>query len=198
MGTRGTIPEAVHLYVLPALVQAAEILDERRYADFARRSRDLYLAESNLVDFAQPAMLSHFFCYIQEALIDLGAAEVASRGMASLAEYQRPNFAVPAHHDVKWICTPGQIQAAICWFKLGDRERGGQTLDFIEQFRNPSGGYYGSYGVDAGYFPAEEISWATKFRLDATWLRDVQPPAPEIAPIPLAKAKTLDGWVPAE
>ena len=108
MGTRGTIPEAVHLYVLPTLVQAAAILDERRYADFA-----------------QPAMLSHFFCYIQEALIDLGAAEVASRGMASLAEYQRPNFAVPAHHDVKWICTPGQIQAAICWFKLGDRERGG-------------------------------------------------------------------------
>ena len=192
MGARGTIPEAVHVYVLPALAQAGEVLDERRYVEFALRSRDWYIAQGNLVDFTLPNMLSHFFCYIQEALIDLDAADIATVGMASLAEHQRPNFAVPAHHDVKWICTPGQIQAAVCWFKLGDRERGGRTLDFIEQFRNPSGGYFGSYGVGAEYFPAEEISWATKFRLDATWLQDIPPTAHRVGPRPVREGKSLD------
>jgi malonyl-CoA O-methyltransferase len=38
--------------------------------------------------------------------------------------------------------------------------------------QNPSGGFFGSYGEGGRYFPAEEISWAPKYFIDAWLLRN--------------------------
>ncbi|MEZ6194664.1 MAG: GNAT family N-acetyltransferase [Planctomycetota bacterium] len=167
MGRRGRVSEGNHLYVLPGLAAAAERLDEPRWARFVRRSRDWYLANVPVLDAARPEMITHFFCYIQEALFDLGATDEAARGMRQLAERQRDSGALPAYADCSWICSPGTFQAAIVWDKLGDRERARRTVEFMEGFVNASGGFYGSYGPEADYFPAEEPSWASKFHLDA-------------------------------
>lgn len=171
LGERGFINEGVHLYVLHPLLKAGEILNKPNYIKFARKSLSYYKKNINLTDFNKPNALTHFFCYIQDALVELGEIELAHNGMNSLAAFQQENGALPAFSDVKWVCTPGQIQAAIVWYKLGEYERADRALTFIEQFMNPSGGFFGSYGVGANYFPSEEISWATKFYIDAYLLR---------------------------
>ena len=171
MGKRGMVSEAVHLYGLPALITAGQKLGELSYRRFVTRSRDYYLRNCDLVNFHQPNMLTHFFAYIHEALIDLGAEDKARAAMQHIYELQAPNGAIPAYRDVKWICTPGQIQLALIWYKLGEYELGNSALAFIERLINPSGGFFGSYGIAAEYFPGEEISWATKFYIDATWMK---------------------------
>lgn len=191
MGERGRCPEAIHLYALPGLIEAAERLDERRYRDFAIRSRDWYIQTDRTEDFRRREMLSHFFCYVQEALVDLGAGDLAARGMENLERHRSPAGGLPAFFDVPWICTPGTFQAGIIWAKLGDTRRARDTVAFIEEFVNASGGFYGSYGPGSTYFPAEEPSWAQKFQLDARALLDGHEVAPSfgLPPAPSADSE---------
>lgn len=170
IGNRGIISEGVHLYTLPPLMEAGERLNEPRYIKFAQKGLDYYLKNVELTNFQRPNMLTRLFLYIQEALCDLGADEVARKGMQSLAPFQWSNGGIPAYSDVAWVCSPGQAQAAIVWYKLGEKERADLTLSFMKTLQNPSGGFFGSYGVEADYFPEAEISWAVKFYLDAFFL----------------------------
>ncbi|MCC7395822.1 MAG: GNAT family N-acetyltransferase [Planctomycetes bacterium] len=167
MGARGRIPEAVHLYVLPALLQASEVLGEARYARVALRARDAYLRDREALRWVRPNMLSHFFGYVHEALIDLGAAEVAAAAYRELGARLGDDGAVPAFHDVDWVCLPGQLQAAIVLAKLGERAAAARTLTFAEAQQRDNGGFPGSVGVGAAYFPDDEPSWPVKFWLDA-------------------------------
>lgn len=171
LGRRGHISEAVHLYVLPAVRSAGELLNEARYNRFAEKSLDHYIRNFDLSDFRRPNMLTHLFVYIQEALIDLGAQDIARRGLGQLAGFMGPNGAIPAYSDVSWVCTPGQIQSAISWYKIGEFQLAEKAFSFIERFQNGDGGFRGSYGSGADYFADEEPSWAVKFFLDASGLR---------------------------
>jgi glycosyltransferase involved in cell wall biosynthesis/SAM-dependent methyltransferase len=167
LGARGTIPEAVHLYVLPALLAASDALGERAWRVFVAKSMDWYARNLELAEFRRPNQLTHLYGYVMEALIDLGAGELAAIGMKAVAESQHDTGLVPAYHDVPWMCTPGQFQSALVWAKLGDRTRARRALEFVRPLRNGSGGFYGSYGPGADYFAAEEPSWIAKFELDA-------------------------------
>jgi ubiquinone/menaquinone biosynthesis C-methylase UbiE len=112
-------------------------------------------------------MLSHFYFYVQEALVELGEGATAQRGMDQVHEYGEQ---IPAFHDVRWTCAPGLAQAAVTYYKLGgmeNYERGNKIMTLLETLQGESGGFFGSYGPDAGYFPDEQISWAVKFYLDA-------------------------------
>ena len=196
MGSRGSIPEAVHLYCLPPIAAAARLFDESRWSRFVARSLDWYLANTAVSDFARPNQLTHLFGYVQEALVDLGAHDAALPGIRALARAQSDNGAVPAYHDAAWVCAPGQFQAAICFEKTGDRERARRAVAFMNGFVNGSGGFFGSFGVGAEYFPNEEISWTAKFQLDALRLlarpstttekTTPVPPAPERSAPPSA------------
>ncbi|MBN1850759.1 MAG: methyltransferase domain-containing protein [Deltaproteobacteria bacterium] len=167
LGRRGEVSEGIHLYVLPALRDTGEILNEPKYTRFANRSLDYYLNNSPLADFSQSNAMTHFFAYIQEALLELGCDDKALEGMVSVSEYQQPTGAIPAYSDVPWVCSTGMAQLALVWYRLGDSGRADSALSFLEKFQNPSGGFFGSYGVQAEYFPSEEISWAPKFIIDA-------------------------------
>lgn len=171
MGARGHISEAVHLYILPGLKAAGEALGEPGYTRFVEKSLDYHVRNFDLSDFNRRNMLTHLFVYIQEALIDLGAQDLARRGLDRLAARMGSNGAIPAYFDIDWVCTPGQIQAAISWFKLGEYKLAERALAFIERFQNGAGGFRGSYGSGADYFADEEPSWAVKFFLDASALR---------------------------
>ncbi len=168
LAARGEVSEAIHLYVLAPLARAGAVLGERRYTDFVRKSSDYYLTHLPLTDFTQPNALTHFFAYVQEALLELGYEEQARAGMESVSRFQQPNGAVPAYQDVPWVCSPGLAQLALVWFRLGELEQAEAALGFLEQLQNPSGGFFGSYGPGASYFPAEEVSWAVKYALDAS------------------------------
>ncbi len=167
LGPRGEVNEGIHLYVLTPLRQAGQILNEPRYTRFVEKSLSYYLKNVNLTDFAQTNALTHFYAYIQEALLDLECQKEAQIGMASVARFQQQTGAVPGYSDVNWVCSTGLAQLAQVWYRLGEFERAEKALNFLALLQNPSGGFFGSYGVEANYFPAEEISWATKYAVEA-------------------------------
>jgi malonyl-CoA O-methyltransferase len=167
LGERGTVPEAIHLYVLPAVEQAGELLDEPRYLGFARKSLAWYKANCDLTDFTQRNALTHFHGYVVEALCDLGEVDLAKQAIAELSPYQQENGAIPAYSDVKWVCTPGLAQLALCCYRLGYPRKADRAMHFLEMLQNPEGGFFGSYGIGADYFPDAEISWAVKYFVDA-------------------------------
>lgn len=164
---RGEVSEAIHLYVLRPLERAGEVLGEKRFGEFARKSLSYYLKEVPLTDFRAPAALTHFFAYVQEALVELRCEDVAKRGMAEVARFQQDNGAVPAYSNVPWVCSTGLAQLAQVWYRLGETDRANRAMQFLALFQNPSGGFYGSYGPGANYFPSVEISWAVKYAIEA-------------------------------
>lgn len=194
----GAAGEALALVCLPALAEAGQLLGDARYTAFASTSRDWHikhLSTTGVTDFHTLNAPSHLFCAIQDALFELDAAELAAEGMQTLARFQNDSGCVPAYSDVRWVCAPGQFQAALLWFKLGQRERAGRALDFMLGCQNASGGFYGSYGVGADYFSDVEIASPIKFMFDAVALRDGGPAAaPVIAPAaaPVPAGKTLE------
>ena len=167
LGQRGEVSEAIHLYVLAPLRRAGELLNESQYGKFVSKSADFYLKNVCLTDFSRPNALSHFYAYVQEALVELGYEDQAQRGMASVARFQQPSGAVPAYSDVNWICSAGLAQFALVWYRLGQTKQADAALSFLESLQNSTGGFFGSYGVSADYFPAEEISWAAKYAVEA-------------------------------
>lgn len=171
LGPRGEVNEGIHLYVLKPMRDAAILLDKPHIHAAADRALAYYLANIPTADFSRPNALTHFYGYIQEALFELGRIEEARQGMAAVAQYQDSNGAVPGYHDVKWICSTGLAQLAKVWYLLGDLPRADRAMAFLAQFQNSSGGFYGSYGIGATYFPADEISWAVKYAIDAEHLR---------------------------
>ena len=174
LGQRGEVSEGIHLYILKPLKDAAKFLGKPAISAAADKALTYYLANVPVTDFAQTNMLTHFYGYMQEALFELGRVDLARQGMASVAAYQQANGAVTAYFDVPWVCSPGLAQLAIVWFLLDDSNRANRALDFLVQLQNISGGYFGSYGVGATYFPSEEIPWAAKYAIEAEQLKIVR------------------------
>jgi malonyl-CoA O-methyltransferase len=173
----GFVPEAFYLYTLRPLMDIGGRFDRGEYVDAAQRALAYYLRDTETGLFNT---LSHFHAYVVEALIELGELDRAARAMAEIAKYQRSDGAVPAWPDVKWVCSTGLAQYALCWLRLGERERAERAFLWLCSRQNPSGGFFGSYGEGAVYFPQSEISWAGKFFLDAFVLLN-RKPVPEIA-----------------
>ncbi len=160
----GTISENIHLYALAPLREAGRRFGEPRYIEAVSRALAHYLAQPDLTDFNT---LSHFHAYVLEALIDLGHAGVASRGMAAVERLQRRDGSVPAHPNARWVCATGLAQYAVIWYRLGKREQAARAFHHLCGLQNPSGGFFGGYGPGVNYFPRSEISWGVKYFLDA-------------------------------
>lgn len=164
--------EYTNLYVIPPLLAAGTRLEEPRYTRVARRSLSYYMSKPDLVEFkASFGTLSHIFGYMLEALVDTGEHNLARRGLSQAEAIQRPDGAIPAYPGAAWICSTGMAQIALAWYKLGEVEPADRALAYVERIQNRSGGWFGSYGPDAAYFPDAEISWAPKFFLDCQLLR---------------------------
>ncbi len=163
----GAFSEYTNLYVLPPLLEAGRKLSEPRYVKAVKRSMNYFAKKTDLVEFKSGfGTLSHIFGYMMEALVDLGDVELARRGLRQVAAIQKDDGAIPAYPGADWMCSTGMAQLAVAWYKLGDVEPADRALAYLEKMQNPSGGFFGSYGAGALYFPREEISWAVKFFLD--------------------------------
>jgi len=161
-----------NLYVLPPLLQAGRKLSEPMYVEAARKGMDYFKRKADLVEF-KPEMstLSHIFGYMMEALTEMGELDMARRGLTQVATIQKLNGAIPAYPGVEWVCSTGMAQLAVAWYKLAEIEPANRAMDYLEKIQNSSGGFYGSYGKGAKYFPKEEISWAVKYFIDAYLLK---------------------------
>jgi malonyl-CoA O-methyltransferase len=158
------VSENIHLYTLEALRNAGALFKEPRYIEAVERALAYYLAQPVLIRFNT---LSHFHAYVLEALVDLGCPDVAANGIDEVERLQKKDGSIPAYPDVSWVCSTGIAQYATIWYKLGKREPAEKALGYLSRIQNRSGGFFGSYGRGANYFPDEEISWAVKFTLDA-------------------------------
>lgn len=156
----------IHLYALEPLRDAGMFFDEPRYVDAVERAVACCLEQHDLIRFNT---LSHFHAYVIEALFDLGRRELAAKGMCEIERLQKKDGSIPAYRNVRWICSTGVAQYAVIGYKLGSREPAGKALSYLTRIQNDSGGFFGSYGRGAKYFPDEEISWAVKFALDASY-----------------------------
>ncbi|MDX9964225.1 prenyltransferase/squalene oxidase repeat-containing protein [Desulfobacter postgatei] len=161
------VSQNIHLYILPPLAEAGRRLGKTEYTNAVERALAFYKENWNLKDFNT---LSHFFGYVMEALCDLGETDLARAGMENIDAIQKLDGSIPAYSHVKWVCTPGTAQLAIVWYKLGEKKRADAALRFLRGVQNQGGGFFGSYGKGANYFPREEIPWAAKYFLDAIHL----------------------------
>lgn len=160
--------DLIHVYAIQPLVHASALLGKPHYADAARRSVAYYTRQDGLVPFNR---LTHFHAYAMEALVELGEADLARRGMAEVKAKQRRDGSIPAYPDVDWVCSTGMAQYAGIWYRLGDREPADRAMAYLEKIQNKSGGFFGSYGKGAKYIAGAEISWAVKYFLDAHYLK---------------------------
>jgi len=191
MGKRGMVPEAVHIYALPPIRKAGELLGIPEYIKFVEKSVNYYLDSPNQFEWHNDNMLLHFYCYIIDGLISLYRISEAKQMLDQLKKEMWPSGGIPAYYNVNWICSPGLAQAAICFYRIGDTETANKVLDFMTMFQNPSGGFFGSYGPDADYFSIAEISWANKFFLDAWHMIKIKNGEKKIQETDAMKA---DGW----
>jgi hypothetical protein len=165
---RDTDPLSTHLYVLPPLLQAAEVFAEARWRDVAERCLRHYIDRSDAI---QLDTLTHDLGYELEALIDLGRLDLAAPVLGRLCQLQRDDGSLRGVGGQAWVCTPGLSQIAACWYKIGQSQPADLALAWLEKRQLRCGGFFGSYGPDAAYFPDVVPSWAVKFYLDAHRLR---------------------------
>ena len=158
------INDNIHLYILPPLIEAGKKFGKSEYEDASHRALTYYKQRPDLISFTT---LSHFYGYVMEALCVLGEKDLAKQGMEEVAALQKFNGSIPAYPGVDWVCTPGVAQLAIVWYKLGMSDRGDAALRYLKRIQNDSGGFFGSYGRGANYFPRKELPWAAKYFLDA-------------------------------
>ena len=174
-GDKKTCSELVHLYCLSPIRDAAKIFHRE---DWAQAVEDIlrYYVANRREEIMNFDLLSHFYAYVMEALLDLGETAMAREAMAKMAAIQTPEGAVPGYNNVQWVCSTGLFQLALVWFRLGEREQGEKAFQYACKLQNDSGGWYGSYPVEEDmnndYFPAAEISWAVKYFLDALYYKN--------------------------
>lgn len=158
--------DRIHIYVLSPLIEAGKRLNEQKYIDAAIKVLHYYKQKKDLIEFN---FLSHFCAYVIEALCDLGETELANLGLKQVMQLQKENGSIPAYKNVSWVCSTGVAQFALIGYKLGYKEFSDKAMHYLEKIQNRSGGFYGSYGKGANYFPKGEISWAVKYFLDACY-----------------------------
>lgn len=167
--------EIIHLYCLSPIMQAAEIFEKNAWKEKVTAVLNYYKKRyyNEIMDFS---LLSHFYAYVMEALLDLGEIDMAKAAMTKIAELQDEDGFVPAYKNVGWVCSTGLFQLALVWFRLGDKIHGDKAFSAAFKLQNESGGWYGSYPLNNdnsnNYFPDAEISWAVKYFLDALYYKN--------------------------
>ena len=178
VGNKRECSELIHLYCLSPLIEAAKIFNKPEYKEQAEKVLRYYKTNhrDEIVHFN---ILSHFYSYIVEAMVDLGEYDLAREAMDNVASIQNIDGSVPAYKNVHWVCSTGLFQFATIWFRLDDREHGEKAFRYAMSLQNESGGWYGSYPPDDkykceenDYFPISEISWAVKYFLDALYYKN--------------------------
>ncbi len=167
-GTYSTnVPELIHTYVLPPLLHLYRLTGVKKYQEGALKSANYYACRVKTLD---KNILIHFAAYVIDGLIETGRETEVREWYQELLNSIESNGSIPAYPNVKWICSTGVAQMAVIAFKTGNTKKGCSLVKYMSKIQNNSGGYFGSYGGGASYFPSEEISWANKYFLDACHL----------------------------
>jgi malonyl-CoA O-methyltransferase len=169
--------ELIHIYCLSPLIEAGNKYNCNIYVNQAKHILEYYKS-ARMDDILDFNILSHFYAYIIEGLVDLGEIELAKKAMERVSLLQKTNGSIPAYKKIKWICSTGLFQFALIYYKLGEKDRGDKAFKYAVSIQNKSGGWFGGYSGNRllflftrkhqpNYFRNAEISWAVKYFLDA-------------------------------
>ena len=159
-------------------MDASKLFNKPEYEKSAVKIKNYYIAnyKQKILNFN---LLSHFYAYVMEGLLDMGETELIKEGMHNIEKFRNKKGGIPGLNNVDWVCSTGMFQLALVYYKLGELEKGNELFEYTCSLQNKSGGWYGSYPISfinnyftfgnkkAHYFPNEEISWANKYFLDA-------------------------------
>jgi len=162
------IPESVHLFSLPPMLEWAHCVGNEFYIQAVHNCVMHYLSDPETL---RLSTLTHFLAYQIDGLIDLGYIKEAKEVLEKLLKTQQTDGVIPAFEGVDWVCLTGLAQIAICLYKMGIYQPADKIMNYLDEHQELSGGFLGSIGEGAKYFPDREISWAVKFYLDAYRLR---------------------------
>jgi malonyl-CoA O-methyltransferase len=162
------IPEQIQVFILPALLDASVVFNRSDYREKTEKALTYYKNSPHVLN---EDHLTHFLGYTVDGFIDMGESEFVRQFVNKIFSRQRRNGSIPAYPNVKWTCSAGLAQLAIIGYKLGMCRMADRAVRYLCEIQNSSGGFYGSYGPGAEYFPQEEISWANKFFLDAIHIK---------------------------
>ena len=163
-------PEFINLYALSPLLKACEKMREGEHLLLVRKSVDYY---KNSIDQLSDGTLTHFLAYIIDGLIELEEIKLVKPLADKVFSRQKRNGSISAFPHSLWVCSTGLAQLAVIGYKLNKYEQAKRAIDYLCKIQNSSGGFFGSYGFGARYFPNEEISWANKYFIDAIHLKIV-------------------------
>lgn len=177
-GNEKTFSELIHTYCISPIKDSGEIFDNKIFIDAADKMIIYYTSncKDEILNFG---LLSHFYAYVMEAMIDIGREDLAKEAMAKIKALQKKSGAVPAYNDCDWVCSTGLFQLALVWYRLGDIDSGDKAFDYACKLQNKTGGWYGSYLSEDNsnekntYFTDAEISWANKYFLDALYYKNI-------------------------
>lgn len=170
--------EIIHTYCLSPIKDAGEIFKKQDYINASYKILAYYIDnyKEMIMNFD---LLSHFHAYVMEALYDMGEVDLCRKAMNRFATYSNSKGAILGRRIYPWVCSTGCFQAALVWYKLGEKEKGDVQFNYACTLQNDSGGWYGSYPSNKlinrlypdakrpSYFGNDEISWAVKYFLDA-------------------------------
>lgn len=177
-GDGKTFSELIHTYCISPIKEAGEIFERQEYIVAANQMAIYYTTKckDSILTFD---LLSHFYAYVMEAMIDIGRNDLAKEAMDKIASIQKASGAVPAYNNCDWVCSTGLFQLALVWYRLGNRKNADKAFNYACKLQNETGGWYGSYFSEDNqdekntYFPDAEISWANKYFLDALYYKNV-------------------------
>ncbi len=176
-GDNKTLSELIHIYCLSPIRDAGIVFSNNNYIDLSYKSLNYYI-DNYTDEILNFNLLSHFYAYIIEGLIDMDRKDLAQKAMDRISLIQKDTGAVPAYKNVDWVCSTGLFQFALIWYRLGDIEHSEKAFSYACNLQNKSGGWFGSYiseenlNEDNTYLPINEISWAVKYFLDALHYRN--------------------------
>lgn len=176
-GDGKTYSELIYTYCISPIYDAGVIFDRKDYIEKADKIKKYYTVkfEDKIINFN---LLSHFYAYVIEAMIDIDRKDLAEHAMRNMEKFQKKSGAVPAYNNVDWVCSTGMFQLALIWYRLGNKERGDKAFQYACKLQNETGGWFGSYLSEDNenetntYFPSQEISWANKYFLDALYYKN--------------------------
>lgn len=157
------IPEAIQLFALPSMLDYARAVGSAEKEKAVHQAVRQYLQSPEALSIKT---LTHFLAYQIDGLIDLGYLEEVRPILGKLLASQREDGAIPAYEGADWVCITGCAQLAICLYKLGMPGPANRLMVWVERNMEEDGGFLGSVGPGAWYFPDQELSWAVKFYLD--------------------------------
>ena len=159
-----SLPDAIRPVLIWALSTAGKLVDEPKYLESAASFLEAR------VNSARNGVARHLLGHELTALIELDQVDRARRMLQPLLDRQKASGAM-ALEGTSCVSSPVLGQLACCCYRLGEWAAGDKALAWLEKHQCPSGGFLGSYGWSASYYPNSEVASAVKWYLDAHRLR---------------------------